>query len=201
VIIFATVLLAQSGGGSPDSTSWLDYAPVAIAAVALLSLLLGLSNRKMVRRSLELSEAQEARREPRLTLHLNESVSWRRPSEGERLLGFHLLASNPTDRPSSLVRAELHLTYAIHGTVTTVKVPHASGREEVSLPRGVVPIQLPSHVGANDAVSGWFLFRVAEGVTDGRAIDRYDVVLRDVHGVIETLQVTLFREVPDDEAT
>ncbi len=197
----ASVLL-EANAPVTDPISWPDYAAVGIAALSLIvSLVLGVRNRGTAKRALKLSEEQEARRSPRLAIHVNDSVSWRRALAGERLLGFHLLVSNPTDRPSSLLKAELHLTYAVDSIMTTIKLPHTSYSLQVGLPSAVVPIELPAPLGANDAVSGWFLFRVAEGLTGGRPVDRYDIVIRDIHDIVETLQVTVFREVPDVEAT
>jgi hypothetical protein len=189
------VLALQPADTSVDPASWLDYAPIVIAALSLaVTLVLGLWNRGTAKRALELSERQEDRRDSRVDLHMNDSVSWR-SSAADRLLGFHLMIANPTDRSSSLVSAELHLTYGLNGVVTTVKVPHVSDATAITAPAGVVPIELPARLDANDAVSGWFLFLVEEGLTGGAPVDRYDVIVRDVHGFEATVQVTLFREV------
>lgn len=177
--------------------SWLDYAPVVIAALAFgVTVVFGLSNRRTAMRALALSERHEARRDSRVDLHLNHSMSWRRPSNNDRLLGFHLLVANPTDRASSIVQAELHLTYSVNGIVTTVKVPRVSDMKSADVPLEVDPIELPARLDANDAVSGWFVFQVKDGLTSGRSIDRYEVFVRDVHGIEESVQVTVFREVP-----
>lgn len=166
--------------------SWLDYAPVVIAALAIgFSVAFGLSNRRTAMRALALSERQEARRDSRVDLYLNHSMSWRRPSNDDRLLGFHLLIANPTDRASSIVTAELHLSYSLNGIVTTVKVPRALDMTPSEIPPEVNPIVLPARLEANDAVLGWFLFQVKDGLTGGRSIDRYEVFVRDVHGIEE----------------
>lgn len=194
------MMAQQSLVASPVSASWLDYVPIVIATLALLvSLVLGLRNRGTAKRALQLSERQEARRDSAIDLYLNESVSWRQSAWGHRLVGLHILATNPTDRASSLVRAELRLTYAVDGVVTTIKVPHASDPTMTVSPIGVTPMDLPAALDANSAVSGWLLFRLEDGLADGRPIDRYDVAVRDVHGIEETMQMTVLREVRDDE--
>jgi hypothetical protein len=196
------VVVDQSGQANSEGILWTDYAPILAAAVSLIvSVTLGVLNRRTAKRALEISERQEARRDSSLSLHLNESVSWRSQSRGERLLGFHVIATNPTDRPTSLVASELRLTYTVDGILTTVKVPSASDVGSTSLPASIVPLEIPTRVDANDAVIGWFLFRIDDQLTNGRIVERYDFVLREVHGIEETLQVTVFREVADDEGS
>ena len=188
--------------GSASQSSLLEYASVAIAVLSLVvSVGLGLRNQRIARQALELAERQEERRVSRLVVHLNESVAWRQAGESTRVLGFHLLITNPSDRATSLVRAELRRSYSVDGIVTTVKLDHATSLASGVVPGAVVLMELPLVVGANSAVSGWFLFRVAGILTGGRPVERYDVVLRDVHDVEETLQVTLFRETSDVKAT
>jgi hypothetical protein len=189
----------QVAGQAGESAAWLSFVALAIAALsAIFSAAIGLSNRATAKRALALSEAQEARRDARLVLHLNESVSWRRSEQGERLLGFHVLVTNPTDRPTSLLGSDLHVAYSASSVMTTVKVPHdpslATGRPAAE----IAPIGLPAPLDANGALSGWFLFRVPDGLTGGRPAERYDLVVRDVHEILETMQVTVFREVTDD---
>jgi hypothetical protein len=124
---------------------------VAIAAMSLaVAVVLGLLNRAIAKRALQLAARQEAR-PASLDLHMNESVAWRR-SMGERLVGFHVLVM---DRPSSLVSAKLHVTYGVDGVMTTVKVPHASSGLGDAVPAEVGPIGLPARLDANDALSGW----------------------------------------------
>jgi hypothetical protein len=183
---------------SAEVASPLDYVAVVIAGLSLvISLVLGVRNRGTAKRALALSEAQEARRAAKVELHVNEALSWRRRSEGDRLLGFHLLVTNPTDRQNSLVDAELHLTYGLNGVLTTVKVPHLTNATGITLPTEVDLIEMPTRLDANQAVSGWFVFRITDGLTLNRPIDRYDVIIRDVHGIDETVQVSLFREAVD----
>jgi hypothetical protein len=189
---------AQAAAESHDAASWLSYAAVAVAALSVaVSLVLGRSNRATAKRALALSERQEARRDTRIDLYLNESVSWRGRPGSNRVLGFHILISNPTDRANSLVDAELHLTYDLAGVVTTLKVGHTDA--SVPPPAGVSPLSLPTRLDANEATSGWLFFQVSQALAGDREIDRYDLVLRDIHGLEETRQVTIFREAADEQ--
>ena len=82
----------------------------------------------------------------------------------------------------------------------SLKVPPAAERSRVLLPDGTRAFDVPVALAANHAVSGWFLFAVNDDLTAGAPVDRYDLVVRDVHGVIESLQVTVFRQVLHEQA-
>jgi hypothetical protein len=182
-------------GQAADPPSWLTYASLGVAAVsACIALLVGAANRRLAKRALELSERQEARRESRVDVHLSSATSWRRPSQHDRLLGVHLLVSNPTDRATSVVAAEMHLTYSVEGVLTTVKMPPAIHIEAFEFPEGLTPAALPIRLEPNDAVSSLFIFRIGDDLTRGRDVERYDIYLRDVHGVEESRQITIFHE-------
>ena len=113
----------------------------------------------------------------------------------DRLLGLHLIVTNPTDRATTIVRAEVRVTYSVSGVVTTVNVPATSTADlDQPLP-DVVVVELPVRLEANGGTSGWFLFRVPDGLVGGGGVDRYEVVLKDIHGIEETVQVTIFHEV------
>lgn len=178
------------------ATTPVSLASLAVAVVALIvSVTLGISNRRTAKRSLRVSEQQEERRLPQLVVTHQRSFSKHRVSKKDRVLGFQMLITNPTDRGTAIVAAELHLTYAARGVVSTVKLRH-----DDSLVRGADrPFTMPVQLGANDAVSNWLLFRVDDELTGGRPIDRYEVFVRDVHDLTEGVHVTLIPEVEDEE--
>lgn len=186
------MIAAQPAGGVP---AWVAYASAAVAALSLLvTILFGLYNRGVAKAALEISRRQEARRGSRLDLYVNETASWRSAGTPDRLLGVNVQVANPTDRETSVTRAELHLTYSVEGRLTAVKVPSNSEPPPELRPTRVEPLALPLRLAANEATSGWFLFLVPGGVVAGRAVDRYDIVLRDLHDIEQSLQVTVFRE-------
>ncbi|HEX8646558.1 MAG TPA: hypothetical protein VF715_06630 [Thermoleophilaceae bacterium] len=173
---------------------WVSYASIAVAALSLVcSVVLGVYNRAVAKAALEISRRQEARRESRLDLYVNDTAQWR-CSERDRLLGVNLQVANPTDRETSVTRAELHLTYAIEGRLAAVKVL-SSDQSPIELgSSGLEVLSLPLRLAANEARSGWFLFFIPQALIAGREVDRYDVVLRDLHEIEQSLQVTIFRE-------
>jgi hypothetical protein len=189
--------LAATAATGGEATSWTDWASVLIAVLALLvTLSLGLWNRKTAKRALGLSERQEARRESRVDLHLNESLAWRRDANEDRILGFHLVITNPTDRDTSIIRSELRINYSIEGVVATVKVPTTSMTGLSAPIPDVESVDVPARLNANDTISGWFLFQVPDQLIHNRPVDRYEVVFRDLHEIEESVQVTVFHEVP-----
>jgi hypothetical protein len=183
-----------------STIAWLDWLPLAIAALALVSsFLFGLSSRRTARRALALSERIDARRAPELDLYLSDSVAWRFSADDARLIGLHVQVANPSDRPGALVGMDLHVTYAVDGQLATLKVPHGGEMTHV-LTTGLDIVELPRRLEANDAFQGWFLFYLAGDLTGRHPVDRYDVVATDVRGVVAELQITAPREVADGEA-
>ncbi|MGD9796870.1 MAG: hypothetical protein AB7V15_02015 [Acidimicrobiia bacterium] len=177
----------------------MDIAPIVIAALALLvSVVFGLRNRGTSKKALALAERQEARRESRVDVYINDSMAWRH-DEG-RCVGVNVVLANPADSPTSIVHAELHLTYDVRGTLATVRVRASSPSPASTVPAEVANLELPVRLDANGAVSGWFVFPLPDGLTDGRPVERYDFVTRDVHGKEETIQLGIYREHSHGEA-
>ena len=188
-------LLYQAAQSAEPRVAWPEYVAVAIAGVSLVgTIAFGLANRATARRALQISERQEARHQSVLGLYLIEPVAWSHSELAERILGFHVLVSNPTDRPTSVVSAELHLTYSVGGVLTTVKVPAVGEAHSDLVPADLASIELPGRVDANDALAGWLLFRISPELIGGAAVERHELVIRDVHGIEERLQVAVFRE-------
>jgi hypothetical protein len=163
----------------------------------LLSAMFGISNRRTARRALTLSERQEARRDSRLDLYLFASMDHRDAESQDRILTFHVRVGNPTDRPTAIVQAELHVTYEVEGVLTTIKVRHGATEPTASAESGLDRLELPLRLEANDAHVGWLSFGLSADLMRGREIDRYDVVVRDVQGIEESTQVRILGEVVD----
>lgn len=193
---FGVMLAAQPT--AEDAITWLDVAPIVISGLALVvAVIFGLRNRGTSKKALTLAERQEERRSSRIDIYINDSIEWRQAAA--RVVGVHAVVANPTDGATSLVHAELHLTYDLGGTVTTIRV-RAEAAVPIGLPGEVVSLELPARLDANEAVSGWLLFLLKDGITGDRPIERYDLVARDVHGKEETIQLGVFREWPSGQA-
>jgi hypothetical protein len=124
-----------------------------------------------------------------LDLYLVGSAARHRVSTGDRVLEVQVEVTNPSDRPSTVVAAELHVTYSVQGVITTVKIPNSTdGNADLATPT-LNLLELPARLDANDARSGWVLFRVQGTLLKGRDVDRFDLVIRDVHGIEQKRQV------------
>ena len=145
------------------------------------------------RQALQISRQQAAGNEPKFGMRLNESVALRSSTAGARVLAFHVVVTNSSDQPTSVISADLHITYTVDGHITVVRVPHDENIETQS-PMGGVTFALPVSLDPHGATSGWFRFLVSDQLTGGRPVERYDMVVRDVHDLSQSVQVTVFRE-------
>jgi hypothetical protein len=130
------------------SLSWVDYASLSVAALAFAtSAGFGFLNRRTTKRALAISQRQEARRESHLDIYLIGSRAQRRVEKKDRIIGFEVRISNPSDSPNSAV-----------------------------------------------ARSGWLLYRVDDVLAAPAEIDRYELVVQDVHGIERGLPVTILEQ-------
>jgi hypothetical protein len=133
---------------------------------------------------LEITENQEKRRQPRLGIYL--ANGYRRQTPKQRLFGFLVSVSNPTDINNSIARAELQLTYLLANDVKAVgRIQHdpAVGKETARNSSSATVFSLPLRVDAHQTVSGWFLFAADEALIRGGTIDSHNLILEDTHGV------------------
>lgn len=171
-----------------------DLLSIMISVVAVLvSLGLGLSSRRTARRALRISERAEARLMPHFDLYLQDAAVWTSPRDATREYGVHLRITNPTDLPTAVVVAELHISYSRADHTAAVKVPTANAPQFVG---DIDTIELPRSLQANDATSGWMIFHVPEELLSKTDVQRYDLEVRDVHDVIRSVQILMFPEKP-----
>lgn len=188
------------GGASAEPVTWVDVAPIVIAGLALVvSVVMGTLNRSSAKKALALSERQEARRASRIDVYVNEPVSWSLASG--RLAGVNVVVTNPTDGTTSLIEAELHLTYDVASSLTTVRIPVSPDAVPSGLAAELVSLELPLRLDANAAESGWLAFALPDGLTGGQPVERYDLVTKDVQGKETSVQLGFFRDGGNGEAT
>lgn len=175
--------------------SWVDYASLSVAALAFAtSAGFGFLNRRTAKRALAISERQEARRESRLDIYLIDSRAQRRGDKRDRIIGFEVRISNPSDSPNSAVAVELRLTYLIDGTPMAVKLQADRSLQFSTETPGASGLDLPAALESNGARSGWLLYRVDDVLTAPAQIDRYELVVQDVHGIERGLPVTILEQ-------
>lgn len=192
--------LALIASTQPTTLEWVQLIPLGSAVIAILALLVAVSNRNTARQALALATQQEERRVARLTVTVDEAVSWRR-HEAPRWVGIKILAVNPTDRDAALVGADLHVTYTLRsGHAMTVKLRHETKGE--AFPDSVAALDLPARLQANGAVAGWLTFPLPTDLLPaGAGIDRYDAVLQDSRGISATVSASILREVNHEQAS
>ncbi|QXC60552.1 hypothetical protein KSP35_19860 [Aquihabitans sp. G128] len=179
-----------------STPAWTFPMAVVSAVMASCSLLLGLSTRSTARRALGVSEAQEARRDPKLHLELLDGVAWR--TRGVRNFALKVLATNPTDRDGTLTRVELRLTYKGRDDhVLTVQIPATIALPDC--PPEFVALPVPTAMPANGAVAGSYLFRVDDEVTSGRPVERFELHVTDSRGIVKSVVTAALREVDNGE--
>lgn len=191
-----SVDFAQVRQVSDNAVDWRTWISLASAIVAAAALFVSARNGATARRALAITTMQEERRSARLDVSVKDSVTWRSDESRRRWIGVHTLNVNPTDRDGSIISADLHVTYqSAANKSVVVKVP-ASG-PKLDLPPSMSQLPIPAMVPANGAAMGWLIFELADGLTGGGAIDRYDVAVADSRGPIETVQVWVLRELSD----
>ena len=176
-----------------------DWAAVGSALFAGFALLISLVTSRTARRALRLSERQEERRAQRLELYLREAVSFRSSTGSRRRLSCALTVVNPSDSPNSVISADLHVSLeAPNGVITTIKVPHSPDFSKMM--EGSSALSIPLALGPKEATSGQLLFAVDEALTGKSRVDHYELVLHDINKRTESIEMSTFREVIDDEA-
>ena len=169
---------------------------VTSAIAAWIALLLSIVNVRTSRKALRLSEQQEERRKPSLSVYLQEGFI--SPSESARVYAFLLSVSNRSDNNNSVAEASLRLTYSkSEVSELTVRFPaRAETPEPFRSNQGRMPI--PTRVDAHQVVSGWYFFSVDNAIIENARVERVIVTLRDTHGNDVTFEPMLLREYSDE---
>ncbi|WP_157361759.1 hypothetical protein [Haloechinothrix halophila] len=176
---------------------WATYISVAIAAG---SFIVALFSSRTARQSLKLSKEQERRRVARLDVSLVKAVSWCPVNSKQRWIGARVLAVNPTDRDGAIVQADLHVTYSTSdGANVVAKIPHDP--MGTCFPKGIEEFDLPISLPANGAVDGWLVFGLSHALLEGVTVERYEAVVRDSRGPLESVHPWVLEEIEDCEAS
>ena len=95
------------------SIHWFSSSSNSIAlaslTIALASVVYARNSAKISKRSYDLAELQDSRRDPRLKLYLSDAYSF--TSGDHAVIAISITLSNPTDIDNSIARAELGVTY------------------------------------------------------------------------------------------
>lgn len=177
-----------------------DWASAVSAIVAVLALALAGMGTRMARKSLLLSERQEQRREERLEVFLLEAFSKRKPHQRDRPLACAVLVSNPSESANTLLSADLHVSLLDqNGTLSRIKIRSSPPQVSDGSP-SLAPLTFPTRIESRGGVSGLIEFYLPDAVINGRRIDRYLLVVTDSRNRTESVEISIFRDMLDEEA-
>lgn len=169
---------------SPNTTMKADdllkWIPLGSALAAIASAVYAGMAAARAARSLRLSERQEDRRRPRLTVSLSRGLY--RDSGTASHFAFLLSVSNLSDTDNAVARVDLQICYRTSTNfMCAVDIPSALARD-VGLgaedPRHLVP---PVRVDAHQTVTGWVYFRVDHALLEGCRVDKHRLFIVDSH--------------------
>jgi hypothetical protein len=176
--------------------NWINVASVFIALFALIVSTFGFATS---RKALRISQKQEQRKNPLLVPSLlNGYVQFRKNKE--RVYGFLLSVSNPSDSNNAIARIDLHLTYLSprHDRLT-VQVPSSTARDDsFSRLSEFTMIAPPMELDAHHTIAGWCVFRVPEAALSRGVVESTVIVLVDSHGLKASLEPVLVQEYRDE---
>jgi hypothetical protein len=181
-----------------DPKFWMSVSSAAIACWAAFN---SWRSRRIATRALAISEIQEQRRHPHLSIYL--STGYRRYLPKRQLFSFFVSVSNPTDINNSISQAELQVTYVLDGDITAVcRIPHKpeiAERVNTTEASGAAVFSLPARIDAHQTVAGWLLFAVDNELISGRTIDSHKIILEDSHGVSAQTEPIVVRDWTNEE--
>jgi hypothetical protein len=175
------------------SSLWNTWGAAAGFAVAVIALLVSMSQTRIAKKALRLSLLQDERSHARLEANLRNAVDWF-SDEASRWIGVHVLVLNASDSQGALTEAELSITYRTStGRLLVLKVPYNVRSDD--LPEGVARIVLPAALSNNGAVEGWLTFQVHNSLLEGAAVESYTVTVYDSRGISANVQPIIFQRV------
>lgn|SRR5487761_927234 len=179
--------------GSLLSSLWNTWGAAAGFAVAVIALLVSMSQTRIAKKALRLSLLQDERSHARLEVNLRNAVDWI-PDDASRCIGVHILVLNASDSQGTLTGAELSITYRTStGRLLVLKVP-CDVKSDL-LPEGVTRIVLPAALSNNGAVEGWLTFQVHNSLLEAAVVEGYTVTLYDSRGISANVQPIIFRRI------
>jgi len=181
-----SVSFSLVGNFLTDPTLWISSAALIVSISSAF-----FSNRKSSR-ALAISEQQEKRRQPQITIYL--ANGYRRLVTRGQIFGFLVSVSNPSD-----ARAELQIEYEIEkGMTTYCRVKHNPDLTQGNASGSPTVFSIPLRIEAHGTVSGLFLFALDKDVIRAGTVNAHTLILEDAHGVITETNSIMVREWVDE---
>ena len=169
-----------------------DWTNLGALLLSVLALIVAVMSYRASAKATALSEQQEARREPRLILHLLDFYFVRVPDvAGARVYAFQMRLANPTDSDNAIADIELQVRYS-QQTQMSMRLRAVDGA-----PAGeTAALVVPSRVAAHDTISGWCYFFAPAELMAGMTVEGYELAITDSHGQIVGEQAWIMKEKP-----
>lgn len=183
-----------------DFQQWAPVASSAAAAlavvVATVSCVYAARSFRKASRSLELSEAQERRKNARLECQLDRTAHWSDEAAGVNWIGVYVLVSNPSELAGCAERAELIVNYAIDGKTINHRL-----RADTVKGAFTDTLNIPCRLEAYSADKGWLAFSLHDEVVSYSDVTMATLEIIDTREIKENVSVWPIREVENDPRT
>jgi len=157
------------------------YGPILISIMALLYSIVAT---RVASRALKLSEHQEKRKLPNLTVYRIDAFIKRLEEGHIRIFVFHVNINNIADVENSIRCIEFMIEYEKAGIRSDVIIKHdANLINFIKRDSNSSAFQLPARIAAHDTLEGYALFELDEHLLKGIRTDSYILRITDTHGI------------------
>lgn len=178
----------------------LFWVAVASAVAAWVAALFAYLSARTSKRSFQLAELQETKRQPKLVPYLSGAYYKPAPLDKNTIYAFSLSISNPSDIDNAIAFLELQVTYTIpEDTIMSLKVPHDPRLSTNFSDNEHVHFTIPERIGAHQTIAGWVFFKIDNTLITNFDINSYKLVVTDSHGIVSHLEPIIVSEFIDEE--
>ena len=182
-----------------DNMDWLsstiDWLSATNAIIPWLALLLSIIGIYTSKKSLRISEAQEERQKPLLSLFLQDGYVRYHPESSSRYFAFLLTVGNRSDVDNSISEIHLRLSYTTSaGVELVVKIPSSVDAEKVFEEYSRPSLSTTDRKDAHQTISGWIYFQVKDALLENCQIERHSIAIIDCHGIEGSVEPIMVRE-------
>ena len=176
------------------------WVAVISAVAAWVAALFAYLSARTSKRSLQLAELQENKRQPKFVPYLSEAYYIPAPLDKDTIYAFSLSISNPSDIDNAIAFLELLVTYTIpEGTNMTLRVAHDPTLSINFSDSEPVHFSVPERIDAHQTIAGWAFFKIDKTLTTDFDINSYKLIIIDSHDVESHLEPIVVREFVDEK--
>ena len=178
-----------------DLTTWIS---IISAIAACFAAWFAYTSAQVAKKSLFLSEQQEASRRPILKPYLSAAYFKKSKAKDSKTLAFSMSISNSANSANSIVHLELEIRYVTATNVCMkIRIQHEGNLTSDFGSRKIEPFKIPTSIGSHQAVAGWALFDISGPLLGGGVVESYTIIFTDSHGIVTALEAGIPKEVLD----